>query len=411
MTQSAIPTPCCRQLPRLTRRVYPVLAFALVFAALGCGEETQAPTAPETDPTLQIATAAVLPFRQVSAANQHTCGLTTDDRAYCWGQGFLGDGNDLRMERRPVAVLGGLQFAQISAGGAHTCGLTPEKRAYCWGSNQSGQLGDGTTQTRLSPVAVAGGLSFRQLRAGGIHTCGVTTANVAYCWGAGGVVGDGTTVQRSTPTVVAGGLSFRQVVAGAFHTCGTTTTNRAYCWGRNAEGQLGIGTFGNRNGTVAPAAVLGGLSFRQVLAGGGHSCGVTTNDRAYCWGYNAFGELGNGTMSGRQTRPVAVVGGLQFQWLSPGGDHTCGTTLTNKAYCWGRNFWGNIGDGTTTNRTRPTAVVGGLQFSMISTTGWNHSCGVTTGARAYCWGYNGGGALGDGTEIQRLRPRAVVGPG
>jgi alpha-tubulin suppressor-like RCC1 family protein len=388
-----------------------ILAFAAPIVLLGCGEETGSPTGPDSGAALAVSTAATLSFRQVSAGETSTCALTTENRAYCWGYGFLGDGSEAHQMSRPVAVAGGLQFVQISAGGDHSCGLTGDNRAYCWGSNYYGQLGDGTSFGRLTPVPVAGGLSFRQLQAGGHHTCGVTTANVAYCWGGNylGQLGDGTIASRSSPTAVAGGLSFRQVIAGDQHTCGATTGNRGYCWGRNAEGQLGIGIYGIRNGRQVPTAVLGGLSFRQVLAGRVHTCGVTTSDRAYCWGYNGDGELGNGTLSGRQTRPLAVVGGLSFRWLAPGHYHTCGTTLANKGYCWGRNSFGEVGDGTTSIRPRPVAVAGGLQFRMV-TSGFYHSCGVTTDDRGFCWGYNNYAQVGDGTELQRLKPRAVVGP-
>ena len=396
------------------------VSLAIAAAAFGCSSDVPSPTEP--DPAAELATAAqVLSFRQVSAANHHSCGVTTDDRAYCWGDGggggLLGNGT-MNSSRVPVAVSGGLRFLQVSAGMAHTCGLTGDNRAYCWGHNGNGQLGDGTGtgdpgtisgSVRLAPVAVAGGLRFRQLRAGGNHTCGVTTTNVAYCWGwnVAGELGDGTTVKRLAPTRVAGGLSFRQVSVSG-HTCGVTTGNRAYCWGQNTDGQLGIGIFGRQNGRLTPVPVSTSVSFRQVHAGLAHSCGITMGDRVYCWGSNAFGELGDGTTS-RRTRPVAVVGGLQFRWVSPAGQFTCGTTLGNLAYCWGRNDWAALGDGTTTGRIRPTRVVGGLRFSMVSATSWTHTCGVTTGSRAYCWGDNTWGQLGDGTSTRRLRPTPVAG--
>ncbi len=397
-----------------------VVPLALLAAAFGCSSDVPSPTEP--DPAAELATAAqVLSFRQISAGGRHSCGVTTDDRAYCWGDGggVLGDGT-INSRPSPVAVSGGLRFIQVSVASSHTCGLTGDNRAYCWGNNSYGQIGDGTNQgdpepifgrSRLTPVAVVGGLRFRQLRAGGFHTCGVTTTNVAYCWGlnSSGQLGDGTMTQRLAPSRVGGGLSFRQVVPGVFHTCGTTTGNRAYCWGQNTEAQLGIGIFGRRQYRLTPVPVSGSISFQQVLGGGSHSCGVTTDSRVYCWGNNFFGQLGDGTTSRRST-PVAVVGGRLFRWVSPGGDHTCGTTLDNRPFCWGRNDLGNLGDGTTTTRIRPTRVVGGLLFSMISSASWWSTCGVTTGGRGYCWGTNTWSQLGDGTSTQRLRPTPVASP-
>jgi alpha-tubulin suppressor-like RCC1 family protein len=150
----------------------------------------------------------------VSALYRHTCGVTTADRAYCWGRnhvGQLGDGSDSPGRVKPVAVLGGLLFRRVSVGYGHSCGVTADNLGYCWGSNGSGQLGTGSGQGSSSvPVAVQGGLQFREVDLGGGHSCGVTTGNIAYCWGAneGGQLGDGTSwpenTQRPTPVPVAG---------------------------------------------------------------------------------------------------------------------------------------------------------------------------------------------------------------
>src|SRR5207247_1798389 len=106
---------------------------------------------------------------------------------------------------------------------------------------------------------------------------------------------------------------------------------------------------------ITPALVL---SFRQVSAGGLHTCGVTTSNVAYCWGANGHGQLGDGTITLR-SRPVAVAGGHSFRQVSTGDRHTCGLTTDNRVYCWGFNIAGQLGDGTTTDRLRPTAVAGG----------------------------------------------------
>jgi alpha-tubulin suppressor-like RCC1 family protein len=361
-------------------------------------------------------TPAALSFRMISAGALRSCGVTTDDRAYCWGQngnGALGDGTTTNPRKRPSLVVGGLHFRQVSVGDNHICGVTTDDRAYCWGYNFFGQLGDGTITMRAAPVAVLGGLLFRSVRAGGSHTCGLTLARKAYCWGANNVgqIGDSTDVgRRQRPVRVAGGLTFRQVVAGGGHTCGVTTDDKAYCWGYGLYGQIGDGkTVEERHW---PRAVAGGLSFRQIAAGGTHSCGVTLDDRAFCWGDNFGGQIGDGTTSNR-LKPVAVAGGRSFSMVSPGSVHTCGVTLARRAYCWGKNTTGQLGDGTTTRRLVPVPVAGGLTFDLVSAGGgseFTHSCGVTTGDKAYCWGYNGNGQLGDGTTTDRLKPAAVVEP-
>jgi alpha-tubulin suppressor-like RCC1 family protein len=408
-------------------------------AALGCREDVDSPTAPETGPAHEISSAHTLSFRQVSAGGLHTCGVTPDNRAYCWGSngfGNLGDGTTTD-RLTPVAVVGGLRFRQVSAGNFHTCGVTTDNRAYCWGFNQTGELGNGTStgpetcnnqridfSCSTRPVAVAGGLRFLVVSAGGNHTCGVTPGNLAYCWGfnAAGQLGNGTNTGPETcaagracstrPVAAAGGLRFRQVAAGLDHTCGATPAKDAYCWGSNFFGQLGDGTTTFRS---TPVAVAGGLRLSRVAAGERHGCGLTQDHRAYCWGANFSGQLGNGTSSGPEicnrtpcsTRPVPVVGGLRFHQVSAGGFHTCGVILGNLAYCWGFNTVGQLGDGTTTFRSTPVAVVGGLRFRQVDG-GLVHSCGVTPDKLAYCWGRNIHGQLGDGTTTDRPRPVPVA---
>jgi alpha-tubulin suppressor-like RCC1 family protein len=145
----------------------------------------------------------------VDTGGGHTCAVTTDNRAFCWGngrQGAVGNGKAY-LSFWPKAVAGGLSFERVTTGASHTCGETTDNRAYCWGYNvENGAVGDGTTTMRLTPVAVAGGHFFRQVSAGASHTCGRTAASVAYCWGGNlyGQLGDGTTASSSTPVPVAG---------------------------------------------------------------------------------------------------------------------------------------------------------------------------------------------------------------
>jgi alpha-tubulin suppressor-like RCC1 family protein len=343
--------------------------------------------------------AVTLTFAAVSAGTFHTCGLTTTGAAYCWGYnaaGQLGDGTTTN-RWSPALASGGLTFAAVTAGGDnHTCGVTTVGASYCWGANGAGQLGDGDSTDRTSLAAVLGGDTFAAVSAGISYTCGVTTGGAAYCWGdnSGGQLGDGTTTARTSPVAVLGGLTFATVsAAGYAHTCGVTTAGAAYCWGYNASGQLGDST---TTDWPSPVLVSGGLTFAAVSAGGhNHTCGLTTAGAAYCWGDNAFGQLGDGTTTG-QTTPVPVVGGLTFGAVSAGGQYSCGVTTGGALYCWGRNQYGQLGDGSTSNRSSPVLVSGGLTFAEVSASEeGDHTCGVTTGGTAYCWGQNAFGQLGN----------------
>jgi len=375
----------------------PGSGYTLAASAGGLSGATSAPFA------------VTLTFATVSAGIRHTCGLTVTGAAYCWGENIVGQLGDGTTTDRltPVLLSGDVTFASVSASGQFTCGVTAAGAAYCWGANFGGQLGDGTTTSRSTPGLVAGGVTFAVVDAGWSHTCGLTAAGAAYCWGENflGQLGDGTTTDRLTPVLLVGGVSFTAVRAGDYHTCGVTAAGAAYCWGNNSDGELGDETTTSRS---TPGLVAGGVSFATVSAAGqDHTCGLTTAGSVYCWGYNGFGELGDGTTTSR-TSPVLVVGGVTFAAVSArGGVYTCGVTAAGAAYCWGDNGDGKLGDGTTTSRTSPVLVSGGVTFAAVRANEY-HTCGVTAAGAAYCWGQNGSGQLGDGTTINRLTPVRVV---
>jgi alpha-tubulin suppressor-like RCC1 family protein len=201
-------------------------------------------------------------------------------------------------------------------------------------------------------------------------------------------------------------LIARDLSAGWNHTCAASVAGAAYCWGSNGSGQLGDGTDSNR---FTPVAVAGGLVFQSISAGLSHTCGVTTSGAAYCWGFNDGGQLGDGTF-GSRTSPVAVSGGLVFQAISAGSyRHTCGLTTGGAAYCWGENDDGQLGGSPAgSHRNSPALVSGSLVFQAISA-GFQYACGLTTSGAAYCWGNNYLGRLGDGTDSSRFTPVAVAG--
>jgi alpha-tubulin suppressor-like RCC1 family protein len=197
------------------------------------------------------------------------------------------------------------------------------------------------------------------------------------------------------PAPITGTFTFTSIASGAYHSCGLTETGAAYCWGRNNRGQLGDGTSGTDRG--APVPVSGGLAFVALVGGAEHTCGIATNGAAYCWGYNAFGQLGNASVPRFTSAltPVLVDGGHTFASLGTGDSHTCGVTASGSGYCWGWNQNGQLGDGSTeSSRGSPAPVAGGLQFTAI-VGGRDHSCGLTTTGSAWCWGWTDQGRVGD----------------
>jgi alpha-tubulin suppressor-like RCC1 family protein len=378
---------------RCPGRAASAVALLLVAAVAGCNESADSPSSPNPEAALAATASTPLSFIEVSTGGFHSCGVAVDQRAYCWGlndDGQLGHGDTLRRSR-PVPVAGGLRFLHVSASYIHTCGVTTDSLAYCWGRGEDGRLGNGARRNRLTPVAVAGGRHFSEVNTGDFHTCAVTAAHRVYCWGDNrwGQIGDGTLTDRLSPVPVGGTLRFRRVVSGASHTCAVSTVDRGYCWGDNQSGAVGDGS--SSAGRLVPTAVAGGLSFRQVTAGTGYSCGLTTQSRGYCWG-------SSGGQVRREPGAVTVGGGASLSQIVAGGGHHCAVTTGHQAYCWGYNFTGALGDGTEIDRLTPVAVVGGILFSGVSPGSGYHTCGVTTGRRVYCWGHNAYGQLGDGTS-------------
>ncbi len=376
-----------------------LLAVTLSLLVTACQEDPGSPTSTEPAPALDASATTALTFSGMTAGVQTSCGVASDGLAYCWGKNLfaqLGDGT-ITDRTTPVAVSGGLHFRQLSAGLEATCGVTTDHLAYCWGGNERGEVGDGTTEERRAPAAVAGGHHFSQVETNGDHTCGMSYPDGrAWCWGLNneGQLGNGTTASRSTPVAVSGGLTFSRIATGNQHTCGVTTSHKVYCWGLNTLGQLGDGT--TAHGRLTPKLVTGGLAFAWVDAGGFHTCAITTAQRAYCWGTGRNGQRGDGSITLTVRTPRAVFGNHLFTKLSGGDLHTCGITTTNQAWCWGWNADGQVGDGTLIDSKTPHLVLGGFAFNQVSA-GSTHTCARTTAGVGYCWGTSINGELGNGT--------------
>ena len=307
-----------------------------------------------------------------------------------------------------------MEFSQIALGVSHTCAVTPEHEVYCWGANDQGQLGLGIVSEEQVPVPnpVGGGREYAFVSVCAAHSCALTISRGAYCWGYGSSVQLGTgqagTFPRPSPDSVIGDLSFDVISAGSAHTCGVTTNSDAFCWGLGQDGRLGVGSTANE---VAPTSVVSDLKFSHISAGVTHTCALALDGLAYCWGDGASGQLGTGGLGGSDV-PVPVVGGLLFESISAGGGFSCGVTSAGDAYCWGRNETGQLGDGTFEARVQPTAVAGGLAFQTVSAgfgTFGTVACGLTLDRLVYCWGDGQRGQTGTGDQIVVNSPARVYG--
>jgi alpha-tubulin suppressor-like RCC1 family protein len=348
-----------------------------------------------------------LRFTSIAAGYHHTCAIEVGGDTYCWGsneKGQLGSdaatqtcaGGNFACSGAPVRVEGGRRFVRLVASLYHTCGLDAAGDAYCWGMGLGGQLGDGLRQSSSVPVPVAGGLKFATLTAGiaSHSTCGITMLGDAWCWGVnvGGELGNGSKTQSAaTPAPLATSTKLKAISIGQQHACGLDTSGHALCWGNNWFGQLGVGSAGGGGGlseSFTPVAVLGGLTFVDIVAGGMHSCGLQSTGAVHCWG--AGFVLGVANASGYESLPLAVTPvGAPWERLSRGYGQTCAGAGDGALYCWGQRT-GAFGEGVA---ALPTRIESGQPFTAFSA-GGTHACAIGADSHAYCWGGNAWGQVG-----------------
>ena len=377
-------------------------------------------------------------FTEISPAGDgHTCGLAIDGNAYCWGRsnsGQLGDGQAVGSSIPVLVSKGdrptGVTFTKVNAGRYHTCGIGSNGQGYCWGYNASGQVGNGSTNPAYAPALVSQGArpsggTFTDISAGGYYSCGVGNNGQAYCWGANGnyQLGTGNTTGSSTPVLVIQGarpsnVTYTSVDTGHQHTCGLGSDGNGYCWGEGAHGRLGTGgtTSTGSPVLVSKGARPTGVTFTKISGGGDHTCGIGSNGQAYCWGRNNYGQLGNGNTGTDSSIPVLVSqgargSGVTFTSIDARYNYTCAVGSDGNGYCWGLNTDYQFGNGGTGNSNVPALVSqgarpAGVTFNNIGA-GGNQTCGVGSDGNGYCWGNNTDGHLGDGTTTNRSTPVLV----
>ncbi len=352
----------------------------------------------------------------IAASKYHTCAVLTGGGLKCWGANLYGElGNGFTTNRSTPSDVSSLPsgVAAIAAGYAHTCAVTTAGGLKCWGVNDIGQLGDGTTNARANPADVTSLTSgVQNVSAGVNHTCALTTGGGVQCWGANnaGQLGDGTTTNHMLPAVVSGLASgVKAIAAGYYHTCALLTSGGVKCWGVNDHGQLGDGTI--TISRTIPVAVSGLTSGVQTIAvGADHACAVTASGGLKCWGRGDSGQVGDSTYTASRTTPVDVTGLTSgILAVTTGRFHSCALTTSGGTKCWGSNYYGQLGDGTTNGRATPGDVSGLTSGVLAITAGGYHNCAVTTGGGLKCWGFNNFSEIGDGTNTDRTTPVVVSG--
>jgi alpha-tubulin suppressor-like RCC1 family protein len=371
-----------------------------------------------------VSRTVILTLATVSAGEFHSVAVI-EGKLWTWGlnsSGQLGDGTTTD-SRIPVWIDVAGDWVSASAGDAHTVAITTNGELWAWGNNSSGQLGDGTTTHRLRPVRIGTGSDWASVSAGGAHTVAIRTDGMVWAWGnnSSGQVGDATTTSRNGPTRVQVMMGERaiSVSAGGSHTVAVTESGRLRLWGNNSHGQLGNGT------TVTPPPTQSfnlqwgvGVTPVMVAAGRNHTVVMlednnNTGNVLQAWGDNSYGQLGDGTRTNRLS-PVQINSVFNFATISAGNGYTVGVRTNGELRAWGRN---NGGDGTTTDHLSPVRIGTENNWASASAGGGNywhfsvyngHTVAVTRDGGLWAWGFNNSGQLGDNTTTQRNSPVRVI---
>lgn len=374
----------------------------------------------------------------VAAGWTHTCGLTPTHRLVCWGSNAYGQlavqralpGSqsltpvaadisdtllDLATSHQPLTT-------SVATTGGFTCGRVAAASTVCWGGStwgETGSVSDGVnTPSRITGADASGALAV-----GSNFACALDRAGTTRCWGAnttdvlssGGALsscphrggpGGAFDTCRLFAAALGAGPVFSKIAAGSKHACGIALDGSAYCWGYG--GLLGADSLPDGSLRARPVGVSTAARFTQIASGLNHTCALTTDGAAYCWGSNGAGQLGNGTTDTVTHVPQRVGGLPALVSLSAGDDYTCGLTTSGQAYCWGAGLWGQLGDGQVHAASQAVRAAPSYTFVKLSA-GARHVCAVTAQFAAYCWGDGEAGKLGNGSTSGSAVP-VRVGP-
>lgn len=358
----------------------------------------------------------------------HTCALRAS-QVHCWGlnrRGMLGVGEAERADiLRPSPVLGLPRIVQVAADYDYTCALAEDHSVYCWGANDRGQLGIGDVDSQPTPARLAD-LSADRLVVGFERAC-AGRGRAVFCWGSGEFA-DGREQRRLLPLEIPALAGAGQLALAGGHGC-TLKAGAVGCWGHNGSGQLGNGEGGCRyeyppsshgrrlpprecKHEPTPVRPVGLPPIVELALGGYFSHARDADGRIWRWGQQGvtmdYGENRD------KYRPHIMEGLAAMVELDAGENHACARTRAGELWCWGNNSFGQLGHPPAPNgSSEPPARVEGLAPVRAVALGFYYSCALTgEGAevRAWCWGDNSNGQLGDGTTERRAAPVEVRWP-
>ncbi|MDR9391734.1 MAG: PKD domain-containing protein, partial [Trueperaceae bacterium] len=322
-----------------------------------------------------------------------------------------------------ATVVDVIAFDAVAGGASFSLALDAAGDAWAWGSDGNGQVGNGGVETadRSTPqrVRMPEGVTFVALAAGDRHAVALDADGRAWAWGndASGRLGDGGTNEDQDEPVqvdLPDGVTVTRVVAGSYHTLALDADGKAWAWGDDGQGQLGDGGSNEDRAVPVEVDMPAGVSFTDLAAGQNHSLALDHEGRAWAWGWNGNGQLGIGGVKGNQSVPTAVImpAETSFTDLAAGYGHSLAVDATGAAWAWGWNADGQLGIGNQEKQNQPTAVSMPANTSFTKlVAGRTHSLSVDADGAVWAWGDDGNGRLGDGTgSASQSTPVGVEAP-
>jgi len=370
------------------------VAVPVVVAACGGGgsSSSNAPAVPAT-------------ALAVAGGYNHTVAFAKDTAIWAWGLNTSGQlaNSTLTSSTTAIQVSGLSGVTAIDAGSGHNVALKSDGTVWTWGLNSYGQVGDGTTNSRYSPAPVSGLSGVVAIAGGRYTTNALKNDGTVWTWGQNGTgqLGDGTTTDRHTPVQVSGLTGAIGIVGGWWnHTVALKGDGSVWAWGSNFYGQIGDGTTINRS-TPVQVAGLGGVT--AIAAGYYHTVALKSDGTVWAWGYNGYGQLGDGTNVTSRPTPAQVPGLTGVAAIRAGSDHTIALKNDGTVWTWGRNYFGQLGDGTNVDRNAPVQASGLMNVVAVGR-GDSHTVAIKSDGTIWAWGWNLEGQLGDGTSTNRNAP-------
>ena len=366
------------------------------YGQLGDGTFTQRAT--------PVRTGTATDWAKVACGGNHTLGIKNNGTLWIWGYnsgGQVGDGSYTNRSA-PVQIGSDTTWVSVAGGEFHTVATKADGTLWTWGSNDQGQLGDGTNNGRNSPARVGSANNWTAAVSAFNHTLAVKSDGTLWAWGhnSNGQVGDGTVMNRNTPVQIGSTANWATVGSGYWHTIAVQTDGSLWTWGSNDSGRLGY-----VSSTLTPSPVsLGTASSTKASARGStHAASVRSDGTLWAWGYNIYGQVGDGTTGTNRITPVQIGNAGNWDKVACGDSHTAALKSDGTLWAWGYNADGQLGDGTTTSRTTPVQIGTATNWAVVAC-GAAYTVAVKNDGTLWAWGTNFYGQLGDGTVTSRTTP-------